>query len=441
MTGPAPRGIAAAISMSIALASPITAARTQIPGVQASGGPIANCENAPARIAKMTREMAVQERALRLASEELTAAQKAMNAASGATNKTVSDALDRGVKKVSKPLQNEIDDYVDARKAVLKNLALKKAGLSVTQRQDLNELVKLAEDQNNALKEGMSAGETLAKLTQSTKDWQTLSEFLDKSGLADQLADAVVKGGSLTPPGAIAIQGFMIARDLIYSGMQEVFTAEEFAQARDNYSNLQGAVSRNREMLDNLIAFCAPPTAPQPQQSPMPTPPAGMQPAAPTPAAPAAPAPAAKPKAGLGKRLGITLGVAGTIATVGGYVATHSESLTGTGSKSGSFGGTPTLKSFTQFICQGNECRGDVTINFPMVITSGSIIVGTDPSFFAGQKTVSSTSAPGDVTITLTHNYSLTCYGTQTGMGIWNSTTTNGPTSWSIKATIPVTCK
>jgi hypothetical protein len=156
----------------------------------------------------------------------------------------------------------------------------------------------------------------------------------------------------------------------------------------------------------------------------------------PPPGAP--PAPVKKGGAGKLVALGIGLGGAGLGAY---YLGQQLGSLDYGLDDSDSGGGTPTITNKHEpWICSGSRCTGKLTINFPGVMNSGTITVGTS-SLFLGQISVDPTKAPGSRTIDMEKSPYVTCYGTQTTVAIWNSAFTNtGPPAHSLPTSIKVEC-
>jgi hypothetical protein len=166
--------------------------------------------------------------------------------------------------------------------------------------------------------------------------------------------------------------------------------------------------------LDSLVAACRQPTA-----KPQPRPKQGMK---------------------ASTRVPLVLGIAAAGAA-GGLVAARAAGGTSAGGSGGGSTASPTIVSFTQWLCSGNSCAGDLTINFPMVMNKGVITVGTN-SLFLGQATVSPTSPPGNVLFHMTKSPYVTCYGTQTTVAIWNGPTIDsGPAMFQLASNIPVTCR
>lgn len=155
----------------------------------------------------------------------------------------------------------------------------------------------------------------------------------------------------------------------------------------------------------------------------------------------AAPTRSAKKGGKVGTSLAVGLGAAGAAAYLAGKALSQAQPAgsSGTGS-SGS--GTPRVVSFSNpWICSGATCTGRVTINFPAVMSSGSIIV-ISSSGFSGQKLVSPTSPPGDQTFDMSRPYNVNCYQAQRELTIWNASNTNGPQTYALTGlNIPVSCQ
>lgn len=155
----------------------------------------------------------------------------------------------------------------------------------------------------------------------------------------------------------------------------------------------------------------------------------------PPPGAPQAPG----KKGGAGKLVALGIGLGG--AGLGAYYLGQQLGTLDYGGESESGGGTPTITNKHEpWICSGNKCTGKLTINFPGVMSSGTVTVGTS-SLFLGQISVDPTKAPGSRTIDMEKSPYLTCYGTQTTVAIWNSAFTNtGPPAHSLPTSIKVEC-
>lgn len=425
------RGTAAAVivgfSLSLLLPGRPEAASVQL--VQAGGRPYVDCVGGPAQLLRMETAIAQQHRDLERTRDLL---RKAESGTAEATKQT-EDAMMAAAKKIA-------TEKINLAKRVR---ALKELGLSQNQRREFLELLKDVEERFEKVEKAQRRDEAYDALMQSGLTLQNLGTFLESSGINDDTASAAALALA-GPAGAGVIEVFILARDLIFSGVGQVISENELAQARQNNARLENAVRLHQDRIDRLRALLVDPAncpAPrsQTQSSPRPIPP--QEAAAPAPPAPA-PEPAAKKKGGSGKAVSLLIGTG--VAIGGGLYISKTlaslEDLDGDGTGSGSGSGQPTLRSFTQWTCSGSTCAGDVVINFPMTISSGSIIVFSSPGSWAGQALVSPSAPPGDVTIRMTRSYN-TCYGTQTGLAIWNATNANGPNTWSLTSSIPVTCR
>lgn len=100
-------------------------------------------------------------------------------------------------------------------------------------------------------------------------------------------------------------------------------------------------------------------------------------------------------------------------------------------------GGNPTLRDPGRWSCSSatRQCTARIVLNFPTAPSSGTIVVFSSPGGWAG----SAPARKGEVPVELTKSYN-TCYGTQTGLAIWNGTNANGPNTWTISTNIPVAC-
>lgn len=408
-------------------------AHAQLTGASAAGQPYVDCVTAPARIARMEAGMPGQHEALRRAEVMLRQAEVGNAEATQQSEEAILDAAK--------------DWAQDQLTLVRKVQMLKDIGLDRQQRRRLLELVKQAED---GLEEAQEAFEdpnpnlkrtdALQAFTESNRDLQALATFLEESGLAGDLENAAV-AAKLTPLGQAIVGGFTLARDMLYLGAQQRFSDEELARARENFERLRWSVSYNQERLDNLKAFAEPCFKPKP--NPPADPPAPVSTAAAPTSAPPPPPAAEAPKKGGPSKLGLSLALGLGAIGAGGYAISKAVTAADTGggdAGSGSGSGTPTIKSFSTWVCEGNGCRGTLTIHFPVRSQTGHYIVGTD-SIFLGSASVSTSAPAGDVTFQMTKTPYLTCYQTQTTVAIWDGQTTNVPARWQLKTSIPVSCR
>ena len=430
------RGIAAAViaslSLSFFLPSTPNAAGRQL--VQAPGRPYVDCVSAPERLARMERGMGEQQEALRRAEAHL---RQAESGNAEATKETEDAILDKA------------QDWAMSKLTLAKKVrALKELGLSPEKRRrflellgDVEESLEKITDIKDDIDDAKKKIEALTALRENGVNLQNLATFLDESGMSDDAATAAA-GALLGPAGLGIVEGFIFARDMAFTGVKQVLSDAELAQARQSYESLKQAVDLNRERIDILrelsSKYCTQPPQMQPQQSPRPIPP--QDPPAPPPSPAPAPAPAVKKGGGAGKAVGLVLGL-GAVGVGGYYISQALATLQEVDDGTGSGGGTPRFVRIARsFVCSGSRCSGDVEIDFPLTITSGSIIIFSSPGSFAGQKLVSPTSRAGVQTITLDRSYNL-CYGTQTGLAIWEAANANGPNNWALNVSIPVSCQ
>jgi hypothetical protein len=162
--------------------------------------------------------------------------------------------------------------------------------------------------------------------------------------------------------------------------------------------------------------------------------------AQPTPSTPAK-------KRGMSK--GARAGIVGGMLAAGGTAAAVLGSKSADGSTSGggsSGGGSVRFVSNTPFTCSAaaRSCSGGVTVEIPMVMNTGSVIV-VSTSGFMGSVPVSPTAPAGVITVRLTKTFSdiLNCPQTQRELGIYNATTLGSGTPTTASLTglnIPVSC-
>lgn len=428
--------VIASFSLSFLLPARPIAASPQL--VSAGGGPIVDCTGAS--LARLESGMGVQREALQRAERMYRQAEE--------THRAAADP-ERELKILQERTQKWLESQITLTRKVR---ALRAAGLSASRTSDLLRLTgqvekaiskvqdawKTAQTAGNAGVAGLEFGKAISENADLLESYST---FLGDSGLGEEAVSLLANAG-FGPAGGLVVEGLNLARDYALGAAGEVLAERDLLTMRDNLDDLRRVVSNNESRISDLRAMMAEnckPSRTQPQDSPKPSPPQDPPSVAqPTPASEPAPA----KKKGGGKALSLLLAT-GTAIGGGIYIANTLASLEemdldGDGGSSGS--GQPSLRSFTQWTCSGSSCAGDVVINFPMKISSGSIIVFSSPGSWAGQALVSPSAPPGDVTIRMTRSYN-TCYGTQTGLAIWNATNANGPNTWSLTSSIPVTCR
>ena len=400
--------------------------------VRAAGGPIVDCAGGPARLARLERGMPVQREGLRRIEEQLKAAQEG----------NLQALKDRESADV---VRKKVDGWIDDQKGMLVDAAASRlTGIPADKIGEYKE--KLAKWQSSfeklqrSAKAGFAYGAAIRENAAAFKDFMTVLQFLDDSGIGEQTARLLAKG-TFGPAGDKAIDAFNLARDWTLAELQQNISDQQLGQLRDTYYGMLGAVMNNHEKIENLRALLAScPGAPRPQiqNSPKPIPPQE----APATAAPAPAAPAKKSGKGGSMATSLIIGLAaagGAAYYAGKALSQATEDLDGSGGGSG--GGSPRVVSFSNpWVCSGSTCRGTVTIDFPSPMNSGSIIV-ISTSGFGGQVTVNPSTAPGTQTFEMTRAYN-TCYQTQRELAIWNATTTNGPQTYGLTGlNIPVSCQ
>lgn len=410
--------VIASFSLSLLLPGRPEAASVQL--IQAGGRPYVDCVSAPVRLARMERGMGVQQEALRRAEAHL---RQAESGNAEATQETEEAILEQA------------RDWAQEKLTLTRKVkALKELGLTPEKRRRFLELVQEVEDSLEKITEikdeiadaGQKA-DALASLMENGVNLQNLATFLDESGMSDEAATAAATA-LLGPAGLGVVEGFMLARDLAFTGVKQVLSDQELAQARRTYEALKHAVDLNRERIDILrelsSKYCTPPEA-RPQDPPPPT-----------------PAPETKPKEkkfSEARLLGV-LGGAAVLSATGLYLSSQLSDLaldsTESGGSSGS--GQPKLVGSPRFTCSGSQCTGTIVVNFPSPIRSGYVTAATSAAGFLGQASVSS-GYKGDVTIAMSRPYNF-CYQTQTGLALWDARTMDGPNTWSLTVSIPVTC-
>lgn len=413
------RGAAVAViaSFLLSLLVPGRPEAASVQLVQAGGRPYVDCVGGPAQLLRMETAIAQQHRDLERTRELL---RKAESGTAEATKQT-EDAMMAAAKKIA-------TEKLNLAKRVR---ALKELGLSQDKRREFLELLKDVEDRFEKVEKAERRNEAYDALMQSGLTLQNLGTFLESSGINDDAASAAAL--ALTgPAGAGVVEVFILARDLIFSGVGQVISENELAQARQNNARLENAVRLHQDRIDRLRALLVDPAncpAPrsEPQQSPRPVPPQD--------------APETKPKGkfSTGRLLGV-LGGAAVLSATGLYLSSQLSDLAldsaDSGGSSGS--GQPKLVGSPRFTCSGSQCTGNIVVNFPSPIRSGYVTAATSTAGFLGQASVSQ-GYKGDVTITMSRPYNF-CYQTQTGLALWDARTMDGPNTWSLTVSIPVTC-
>jgi hypothetical protein len=400
--------------------------------VRAGGGPIVDCAGGPARLARLERGMPVQREGLRRIEEQLKAAQEGNLQALKDR-----DSADVVRQKVDGWIGDQQDMLVDAAASRLTGIPADKIA---QYKEKLAKWQSSFEKLQKSAKAGYAYGAAIRENAASFKDFMTVLQALDDSGIGEQTARLLAKA-TFGPAGDKAIDAFNLARDWTLAELQQNISDQQLGQLRDTYYGMLGAVMNNHEKIENLRAMlgsCPGAQKPQVQNSPKPIPP---QDAAAPPPPPAAPAP--KPKKGPGSTmlaLAIALPLAGAAAWYAGTQLSTAYDAGGEGGGSGG-GGSPTVVSFSNpWVCSGNTCSGTVTIDFKSPMSSGFITV-VSTSIFTGQATVNPSTTPGRVTIQMSRPYN-TCYQTQRELGIWNASTTNGPQTYGLTGlNIPVSCQ
>lgn len=409
--------------------------------VSAPGAPLVDCTGAS--LAQMESGMTGQREWLRKSEDMLKAAEKGNVEATAATEEIATGLAKKAFQAWAQRQLTLIRTVRD----------LKLAGVSAEKRRQLltrvdrlqkswdavNTTAGAARSTVAAGTAGIDYGTAVSNNIAELRDFAT---FLDESGIADELAGAAASA-FLSPIGGLVVEGAMLGRDVLFAAAQQHLSDQELAQMRANHETMRWAVNRNQEKIDRLrglMSGCPNQSQAQgqmPPGSPLPIPP---QVTPPPPPAPPAPEPKKNVIGKMPKNLAIILGTlvgAGTLGTV--VLSKALAEADGAGSGSGSGGTVKFVRIARPFVCSGSTCSGQVVIDFPVVMSSGSIIVQST-SIFLGSATVNPTTPPGEVTFTMTRPYN-TCYQTQTNLGIWNSTSTLGPNAYSLSVNIPVSCQ
>lgn len=427
MLQPLSSSVVTLLVLSLAIA-PVGGHRAPSGQVRAAGGPLVDCTGGPSKLARLERGMPVQREALRRAEEALKAAQEG----------NLQALKDRASADI---VRSKVNEWLADQQTMLAEAAASRlTGVPVDRvaqyRQKLEDWKSAVEKVQKSGRAGYAAA--LRENAAAMKDFMKVLEFLDDSGIGEEAARTLARA-AFGPVGDKAIDGFNLARDWTLAELQQNISDQELGQLRDTYYGVLGAVMNNHERIENLrglLASCRGASKPEVQESPKPIPPEEAS-------APAPPETKEK-KMSAGKRLAITMAV---MTAVGGTGLIVSQSLDNSdglddGSGSGGGGGSPTIvDKHEPWICSGSRCTGRLTIDFPVVMNSGTITVGTD-SLFLGQKTVNPAVKPGRVTFDMEKSPNLSCPGPQTSVGIWNGPVINtGPAAYTLRTSIRVECR
>ena len=423
------RGVAAAIlvafSLSFLLPSAPAAAGRQL--VQASGGPIVDCTGTS--LARLESGMGVQREALQRAERMYRQAEE--------THRAAADP-DRELNILRDRTKKWLEDQITLTRKVR---ALRALGLSPARTRELLTLTgrieKAVEEVQGKLEKidtlagAGAAGVDFGKAINDNVDLlEGYSTFLADSGIGEEAVSLLANAG-FGPAGGLVIQGLGLAQDYVLGAAGEVIAERDLLRMRDNLDDLRRAVSNNEARILDLRAMMTEnckPSRTQTQESPRPIPPqeAAVQPEPP------------KKKGGGGKVASVLI-AAGVAGGVGLYVSNELSKLDLSGDgDGGTGGGQPTLQGSPRFTCSGSQCSGDIVVRFPSAIRSGFVTAATSTAGFLGQTQVSQ-GFTGDVTIRMSRPYNF-CYQTQTGLALWDAPTMDGPNTWALTVSIPVTC-
>lgn len=426
--------VAAAIAVTFVI-GPSPRAQVSSQGlIQAPGGPIVDCVGGPARVLRLEGVIAEQRRMLDRTRELLRKAEAGNAEATQATEEAILE---------------QAKDFAKDQVTLIRTVrAMREAGLSAEQRRRILTLTERIQEGVEQINEAKDRAQMLSALTRNTSDWQSLMSVLEESGLGDEAATAL--SGAFGPVGPAVVKGLIIARDLLYVGIEQRISDRELAQARHNNAVLENAVRLQQDKIDRLRGLMADnchQTGQQPEQpsSPKPIPPQDVVgPAAePPPPPPGAPAGAAGVKKGSGKLLSLVLG--GGTAVLGGlYAAKKLGELDATGADDG--GGTGSsirLVSSTAIQCSAisgspqSLCVGNVTLDVGNAFGAGTqVCIRTDPSAFVACQVKASSS---QLTLRIEERI-LGCRPTQTGVFVYRDTPNNQAATARLTANIPVVC-
>ncbi len=295
--------------------------------------------------------------------------------------------------------------------------AMNRSGMNAEARRAWLQRIKSIEDFGERLKSGAAVADYKALVDKNQAGLVEFMKFVDDSGAADialkGLADMVAPG-----VGGMVVGGIKVGLDVAYAGLNGRFTAQEAAQWRENVDRLRSA---HRDLVDRVNGYrddltsglCGPRVAQQTQNSPRPIPPAEAAAPPPPPPPPAAPVVSAPAPTGpsMGKILGWTALLTGSIVG-GAYVYEQAQLLaeetatfsTPTSSGNPTSTGTPSSSASTitayQITCTLSSagtfrnCVGFITATIGPSVTAGvALIARTFPSEVLGRVTPSSTGA------------------------------------------------
>lgn len=423
--------VAAAIAVTFVI-GPSPRAQVSSQGlIQAPGGPIVDCVGGPARVVRLEGVIAEQRRMLDRTRELLRKAEAGNAEATQATEEAILE---------------QAKDFAKDQVTLIRTVrAMREAGLSAEQRRRILALTDRIQETVEQINDAKDRAQMLSALSRNTSDWQGLMSVLDESGLGDEAATAL--SGTFGPVGPAVVKGLIIARDLLYVGIEQRISDKELAQARHNNAVLENAVRLQQDKIDRLRGLMADnchKAGQQPEQpsSPKPIPPQDIVGPAAEPPPPPGAVGAARAKKGSGKLLPLALGglVGGTALW---YAGTKLKELDTTGGST-SGGSSIRLVSSTTIQCTpvgGNSlqsvCRGSVTLDVGSVFSAGTqVCIRTDPSaFVACQLKVSSSQLRLDIDERI-----IGCRPTQTGIFVYKDTPNNQAATARLTANIPVTC-
>lgn len=437
MASPSFRCTAPAVAAAIAVTFVIgPAPRAQVSSqglIQAPGGPIVDCVGGPARVIRLEGVIAEQRRMLDRTRELLRKAEAGHAEATEATEEAILE---------------QAKDFAKDQVTLIRTVrAMREAGLSAEQRRRILTLTERIQETVEQINDAKDRGQMLSALTRNTSDWQSLMSVLDESGLGDEAASAL--SSAFGPVGPAVVKGLIIARDLLYVGIQQRISDQELAQARHNNAVLENAVRLQQDRIDRLRELMADNchnAGQQPEQSssPRPIPPEGVvgPAAAPPPPPGAAPAGAAGVKKGPGKLVPWAIG----LAAAGGatyWASTKLAELDTTGDGSGTGSSIRFVRS-TPIQCQpvgGSSlqsiCKGSVTLDVGSVLSAGTqVCIRTDPSGFAACQLRASSS---ELTLGIDERI-IGCRPTQTGIFVYRDRPEGTPVAPRVTASIPVSC-
>jgi hypothetical protein len=313
--------VALALALALAVTLPLARPRPLAAQELNNGQPYASpqyCAGLPAAITRLQSGLDQQRDWLRKAEDHVKAAEEGSAEAETemklAVVKAINDLAHRQLESI-KVLQ-DIVETKDKAWAASQGIPT----LTDAKREAFLKLTKHLEDGTKVLESLKAGADYGAALQTNQANLASLSKFIEDSGIGKDAVMGLAK--RLGPEAELLTESALMVQDLVYNGLKAHLTAQEAAQARENYDRLKASLSdidyKIAGYQDDLSSgLCGPKAAIQVQNSPKPTE------GSPIPIAPADP-PASSGGVSAGKVIAVTTLSAG--AAVGGIVAAQAIS-------------------------------------------------------------------------------------------------------------------